>query len=285
MNVLSSASLYSVRSSPASFPRSSKDSSKDPETPLKPYLFDILAIILKVYNLIDNLHSALHSLTKLRDQSSHLQILARLTKSGDHARLNHTERTFSNIEAKLQLQHSKERFERAEDLWQGLHHHMNSALTSEFVFFDDLDRILSTILEEPIAEFSKSAFESELLDTDLNRAYSALVASAERQRGYTVLDHQLRSVLLAARASLSIEEGRRDLKESGKKDEVLDALLHGIQLKEDKEREQLENVFKYLFEYVGTYISGTMNRLEPALVKFGERLYIPLSKDKRRSTT
>ncbi|KAF3931245.1 hypothetical protein ABW19_dt0200206 [Dactylella cylindrospora] len=255
-------------------------SSNNTETPLRPYVLDAVTIIITIHLLTERLHQRLQELTAQRDQSSKSSILSRLLQSGDTARYDHTKRTFSNIESKISLQYAQERYSRADELWRSVHGVINSALEAEFFFFDDMERILSAATDEPVEAFNSlsrtNSMESEMLDSDVNRGYSALVASAERQRSYTILDHRLRSIMVSAKSFLATAEVKIEfIPGQGK---TLEEVVREIEEKEVKEVENLEAVFKYLNEYVNSYIVGTMGRLEVALARFGERLYIPLKK-------
>ncbi|KAF3927934.1 hypothetical protein ABW20_dc0107750 [Dactylellina cionopaga] len=250
------------------------------EAPLRPYVLDALNILLTIHHLSERLHQKLQELTLQRDQSSKTSILFRLQSAGDTIRFEHTKRTFSNIECKISLQYAQESHARAMELWEPAHDVINAALEAEFFFFDDMDRILSSAVQEPVQGFNalsrKNSVESEMLDSDVNRAYAALVASAERQKSYTLLDHRLRAVMLSAKSTLAIAEGKVDYFPGQGK--TMEQLVRDLEDQQMKEQEKLEEVFKYLGGYVNSYIVGTMGRLEVALARFGERLYIPLKK-------
>ncbi|EPS44435.1 hypothetical protein H072_1557 [Dactylellina haptotyla CBS 200.50] len=269
-----------VRSSSLPLSIQTQSQSKDPEAPLRPYILEALNILLKSHNLSERLHQKLQELTSQRDQASKSSILSRLQVGSDTSRFEHTKRTFSNIEDKLSLKYARERYTRCEELWRSTHDVIKSTLEAEFFFFDDMDRILSAAVQEPVEKFNtlsrKNSMESEMLDSDVNRGYSALVASAERQKSYTVLDQRLRGIMLSAKTSVAIAGGRIEfIPGQGK---TLDELIMELEEDDALEKDRLDGTFKYLNEYVNSYVVNTMGRLEVALAKFGERLYIPLKK-------
>ncbi|KAK6331473.1 hypothetical protein TWF730_004555 [Orbilia blumenaviensis] len=260
----------------------SNNNNDSAETPLRPYVLDALQILLTIHTLSEQLHQKLQELTSHRDQTSKSSILSRLSLSNDITRFEYTKRTFSNIEAKVSLSYAQEKYTRAKELWDAAHDVINAALEAEFFFFDDMDRILSAAIAEPLVGYnnnkltrSKSlGLESDMSDSDVNRGYSALVASAERQKSYTVLDHKLRGLLLAAKSEVAIAEGKVDfIPVNGR---TLQQVIGNLEEQATEEREKLEEVFKYLNEYVHSYVAGTMGRLDVGMAKFGERLYIPL---------
>ncbi|KAK6515762.1 hypothetical protein TWF281_004352 [Arthrobotrys megalospora] len=256
--------------------------SQNNETPLRPYILPTLEILLTIHTLTESLHQKLQDLTTHRDQTSKSSILSRLSHSNDATRFEHTKRTFSNIEAKISLSYAQEKYSRAKELWEAAHDVINSALEAEFFFFDDMDRILSAAIAEPIPGYNKLTrsnslgLESDMSDSDVNRGYSALVASAERQKSYTLLDHKLRGILLSAKSDVTIAEGKVDfIPVNGR---TMNQVIGNLEEEAAKEREKLEAVFKYLNEYVNSYIAGTMGRLDVEMARFGERLYIPFKK-------
>ncbi|KAK6527780.1 hypothetical protein TWF694_004760 [Orbilia ellipsospora] len=256
------------------------NSTNKAESPLRPYVLDALNILLTTHHLSERLHRKLQELTSQRDLASKSSILTRIQASGDSDRYEHTKRTFSNIECKVSLKYAQERYSRADELWRSAHTVINAALAAEFYFFDDMDRILSAAVQEPVEKFNSlsrtNSMESEMLDSDVNRGYSALVASSERQKSYTMLDYKVRSILLGAKSSLAVMESTVDFMPG--QDQSLEQLVMKLEESRMAEEERLEGVFKYLNEYVNSYIVGTMGRQEVALAKFGERLYIPLRK-------
>ncbi|KAK6342506.1 hypothetical protein TWF718_007909 [Orbilia javanica] len=262
--------------------KSSVASTNNTETPLRPYVLDALQILLMIHTLSERLHQKLQELTSHRDQTSKSSILSRLSLSNDFSRFEHTKRTFSNIEAKISLTYAQEKYSRAKELWDAAHDVINAALEAEFFFFDDMDRILSAAITEPLPSYNKLkrsnslGLETDMSENDVNRGYSALAASAERQKSYTLIDHKLRGILLSAKSEVKIAEGKVDFVPVN--GSTMGQLLGGLEEEAEKEREKLEEVFKYLNEYVCSYVAGTMGRLDVGMVKFGERLFTPLRK-------
>ncbi|KAF3244703.1 hypothetical protein TWF192_007637 [Orbilia oligospora] len=263
--------------------KSTATSANNTETPLRPYVLDALQILLTIHTLSERLHQKLQELTSHRDQTSKSSILSRLSLSNDISRYEHTKRTFSNIEAKLSLSHAQERYSRAKELWEATHDVINAALEAEFFFFDDMDRILSAAVAEPLPSYNGKlkrsnslGLETDMSDNDVNRGYSALVASAERQKSYTLIDHKLRGILLSAKSEVAIAEGKVDFVPVNGR--TMGQVVKALEEEAEKEREKLEAVFKYLNDYVCSYVAGTIGRLDVGMARFGESLFIPLRK-------
>ncbi|KAK6355462.1 hypothetical protein TWF696_004559 [Orbilia brochopaga] len=270
--VLSAPSLL-IRSSSLPVTLSSPLPTRDP---LRPHVLDAVTILLTIHALTERLHTRLTALTSQRDQASKSSILTRLHAAADTTRYEHTKRTFANIEYKTNLTHAQERHARAEDLYTATRDAIEASLDAEFAFFDDLERTLSRAITEPAHDFRlkrRNSVDTAMLDSDVNRAYSALLASAERQRRYISLDHSLRQILLSAKAALEVSEGTVEfIPGQGK---ALEEVVAEITDCGRREVEVLETSFRNLGEYVEGYAGGTMGRLEVALARFGERLYIP----------
>lgn len=262
--------------------KSTATSTNNTETPLRPYVLDALQILLTIHTLSERLHHKLQELTSHRDQTSKSSILSRLSLSNDISRFEHTKRTFSNIEAKISLTYAQERYSRAKELWEATHDVIYAALEAEFFFFDDMDRILSAAIAEPLPGYNKLkrsnslGLEIDMSDNDVNRGYSALVASAERQKSYTLIDHKLRGILHSAKSEVMIAEGKVDFVPVN--GTTMEQVLGGLEEEAARERKKLEEVFKYLNEYVCSYVAGAMGRLDVGMARFGERLFIPLRK-------
>ncbi|KAK6503698.1 hypothetical protein TWF481_008702 [Arthrobotrys musiformis] len=283
LKILSAAPvLIRTSSLPITIHTKASATANNTETPLRPYVLDALQILLTIHTLSEHLHQKLQELTSHRDQTSKSSILSRLSLSNDTSRFEHTKRTFSNIEAKISLTHAQERYSRAKELWDATHDVINAALEAEFFFFDDMDRILSAAISEPLPGYGKLTrsnslgLETDMSDSDVNRGYSALVASAERQKSYTLIDHKLRGILLSAKSEVSLAEGRVDfIPVNGR---TMGQVLGSLEDEAAMEREKLEAVFKYLNEYVNSYVAGAIGRLDIGMARFGERLFTPLRK-------
>lgn len=145
-----------------------------------------------------------------------------------------------------------------------------------------MDRILSAAIAEPLPGYNKLkrsnslGLEIDMSDNDVNRGYSALVASAERQKSYTLIDHKLRGILHSAKSEVMIAEGKVDFVPVN--GTTMEQVLGGLEEEAARERKKLEEVFKYLNEYVCSYVAGAMGRLDVGMARFGERLFIPLRK-------
>ncbi|KAK6518606.1 hypothetical protein TWF506_005741 [Arthrobotrys conoides] len=284
LKILSAAPvLIRTSSLPITIHTKATASTNNTETPLRPYVLDALQILLMIHTLSERLHQKLQELTSHRDQTSKSSILSRLSISNDISRFEHTKRTFSNIEAKLSLSYAQERYSRAKELWEATHDVINAALEAEFFFFDDMDRILSAAIAEPLPSYNGKlkrsnslGLESDMPDNDVSRGYSALVASAERQKSYTLIDHKLRGILLSAKSEVMIAEGKVDfIPVNGR---TMGQVVGGLEEEAAKEREKLEAVFKYLNDYVCSYVAGTIGRLDVGMARFGDSLFIPLRK-------
>ncbi|KAF3928808.1 hypothetical protein ABW21_db0208678 [Orbilia brochopaga] len=244
--------------------------------PLRPHVLGAIKILLTAHNLTERLHTRLITLNSLRDQASKSSILSRLHAAADITRFEHTKRTFANIESRTNLTHAQECHARAEDLYTATRDAIDASLDAEFTFFDDLERTLSLVVIERPHDFRikrRNSVDTTMLDSDVNRAYSALHASAERQRRYISLDHSLRLILLSAKTSLEACEAAIEfIPGQGK---ALEEVVAGVTESGLRETAVLQASFRNLGEYMDGYAGGTMGRLEVALAKFGERLYIP----------